>query len=110
METVVGVFCKRPVPGKVKTRLAAAIGEVPAARLYEAFLLEILGRMQLAADRRILCYTPDDAATKSAFSCLCGSAWELRPQAGAALGERLQHFFEGVFREGPSRVIVIGSD
>ena len=36
------VFCKPPVPGQVKTRLAAALGPEVAARLAEAFLADTL--------------------------------------------------------------------
>jgi uncharacterized protein len=110
MKTVLGVFCKHPMPGKVKTRLAADIGEIPAARLYEAFLLDILERLQTATDRRILCYTPDGVRSRDWFSTLTGGAWGLRPQIEGSLGDRLQAFFDEESRDGPARVIVIGSD
>jgi rSAM/selenodomain-associated transferase 1 len=45
-ETTICVFAKPPVPGKSKTRLAAAIGVEQAARLAEAFLLDTLHTLQ----------------------------------------------------------------
>ena len=38
------IAAKRPVPGRVKTRLAAAIGDAAAAALYRAFLADLGSR------------------------------------------------------------------
>jgi len=43
-----GIFAKPPVPGRVKSRLAAAIGARAAARAYRDLLAETLQRMDAA--------------------------------------------------------------
>ncbi|MEM1414220.1 MAG: TIGR04282 family arsenosugar biosynthesis glycosyltransferase [Myxococcota bacterium] len=42
MSVALLVFAKAPVPGECKTRLAPALGEAGAARLYRAFLEDVL--------------------------------------------------------------------
>ncbi len=42
--------------------------------------------------------------------CEKNSAWQLRPQCGATLGERLMQATAAAFADGAQRVIVIGSD
>jgi hypothetical protein len=67
---VFGLFAKRPVPGQVKTRLAADVGPVNAATLYEAFLHDLLDRFRDAGDRRMIGYTPDHPDTRAYFAGL----------------------------------------
>ncbi len=67
---VFGLFAKRPVPGQVKTRLAAELGPANAATLYEAFLHDLLDRFRDACDARIIGYTPDDPDTRTYFAGL----------------------------------------
>lgn len=110
METVLGIFCKQPIPGMVKTRLASDIGEMAAARLYEAFLNDIVERMSGEADRRILCYAPDDPAAHSYFESLGGDDYGMTPQVPGDLGERLSAFFQAAVVDNRQRAIVIGSD
>ena len=110
METVLGIFCKQPIPGKVKTRLAKDIGDEAAARLYEAFLTDIVERMRETADRRILCYTPNNADAAAYFTELSRGDFDLVTQSDGDLGDRLEAFFSEQFKEGHRKVIVIGSD
>lgn len=110
MKTVLGIFCKHPIPGTVKTRLAAGIGDEAATSLYEAFLTDIVERMRDAADERVLCYAPGDAGATSYFDQLAGGDYRLLPQAEGDLGDRLAAFFTQMFKEGRRKVIVIGSD
>jgi len=94
MKTVLGIFCKHPLPGNVKTRLAATIGNEPAARLYEAFLRDLVGRLRSAADMVLLCYTPDNEQTERYVSSLAGAGIGVVPQAQGDLGQRLALFFD----------------
>src|SRR5437588_531917 len=48
-----GVFAKQPVPGAVKTRLAAATSPEWAARVAEAFLADTLDRLAVVHARRV---------------------------------------------------------
>ncbi len=49
-----GIFAKRPVPGAVKTRLAATIGADQAARFYEVSLRTLLTRVRGLDLRRVI--------------------------------------------------------
>ena len=45
MQPTISVFLKRPVPGRVKTRLAAAVGPDRAAAIYRLLVQETLGQI-----------------------------------------------------------------
>lgn len=83
------VFAKAPVPGEVKTRIAAEIGAVNATRLHEALVGRTLA-VAVAADLGdvVLCCAPD--VSHPFFARMqreLGVA--LEPQTGADLGERM---------------------
>ena len=103
-----GVFAKFWEPGKVKTRLAASIGEVEAANLFRQFLETTLERLAGLADRCTLCFSPLER--KEEFEAFCPAGWQLRPQVDGNLGERMQRFFTDAYERGASRVILLGSD
>ncbi|HLQ44994.1 MAG TPA: TIGR04282 family arsenosugar biosynthesis glycosyltransferase [Planctomycetaceae bacterium] len=107
MTSTFGMFVKFPQPGRVKSRLATAIGETPAARLYEAFLRDLIHRFRRSGTRRVLAFTPDTAEACEFFRGLAGEDYELWPQPDGPLGSRLQAFFESF---GPEPVVLIGSD
>lgn len=103
-----GIFAKYWEPGQVKSRLAAGIGAVAAARIYRAFLETLLVRFQGVAQRCVLAFTPE--GRRPAFDRLITSAWELEPQRGDDLGKRMERYFRQAFQRGAQRVVLIGSD
>lgn len=103
-----GIFAKYWQPGKVKTRLAASVGDAEASGLYRRFLDTTLRRFGNAAQRRVLAYTPPER--RSEFAALADDAWHLEPQAAGDLGRRMQRYFAEAFRSGAERVVLIGSD
>lgn len=105
--TTFGMFVKNPEPGRVKTRLAAAIGEAAAATLYRAFLSDLIQRFQSTGSRRVLAYSPAEAACREFFTQQSGGSYELWPQPITGLGTRMRQFFEAF---GPEPVVLIGSD
>jgi len=107
---VLGLFAKQPIPGRVKTRLAADVGNDWAAALYAAFTEDVVDRFREAADRRLLCHTPNDEPARSHFRDLAGNDYELWPQPEGPLGARLDRFFRDAFADGAKRVVAIGSD
>lgn len=114
MKNGVLFYVKFPEYGKVKTRLADAIGHEHAVALYRCFLLDMLDMLGRAAlhnrDIRIcICYTPENAG--AAFRALFGDHYPYYfPQHGNDLGERMQHSFQQAFFSGFERVVVLGSD
>ena len=103
-----GLFAKYWQPGRVKTRLAASIGERAAAEWHRVFLASLLRRMADQADVRALAISPAEKSDE--FRALAGSAWRIVPQAEGDLGDRLRAFFDGAFAAGATRVAVIGAD
>src|SRR5262245_60573232 len=107
---VLGIFVKRPEPGQVKTRLAAALGEESACKVYTAFVVDLAERFRAFADRRILCYAPNNDEARWYFGQLACGSFKIWPQPEASLGKRMERFFVEQFAAGRKRVIVIGSD
>ncbi|AOS83319.1 hypothetical protein BIU88_03665 [Chlorobaculum limnaeum] len=100
------VFSKNPVAGRVKTRLASAIGDAEALRIYEQ-LREITREAVAGVDAaKAIAYSefiPD------ADLLLTGDA-EAWLQDGGDLGERMHRAFVKGFSLGFSRVALIGTD
>ena len=105
MPSALIIFIKNPVLGKVKTRLAATMGEEKALLVYEALLAHTRATAQAPACRRSLYYS--DFADE-------GDAWApehviKKVQEGADLGERMSRAFAAVLQEN-ERAVIIGSD
>ena len=102
-----GIFAKRPVPGAVKTRLAAVIGAEAAARFYEVSLRTLLERVREVTLRRVIAHagnSEDDLAWFRPFE-----GYELWPQPTGDLGQKLAAWFYFACPT-DDRVLVIGSD
>lgn len=108
MKTRLGVFAKHWTPGRVKTRLAAAIGAESAAGLHRAFFETLVTRFAAVADERCVFFTP--AEHREAFADLADGAWQLHAQCEGDLGERMAAFFRQGFEAGAERIALIGSD
>ena len=110
MQTL-GVFAKQPVPGRVKTRLAADWDVDRAATLYECFVRDLLNRFRDAGDRRVVGFAPDLEAARDWFgSAAPGSQWTLWAQPEVGLGGRMEAFFTAWGDDDADRTLLIGSD
>ncbi len=102
------VFAKAPIPGQVKTRLGRALGDEPAARLAEAFLLDVLENARSMRGRRVVV----------AFSPLESQPWfqthggpcHLFPQPPTSFGERVLAALDEARRQGAERTVIVGMD
>ncbi|MCR9200648.1 MAG: TIGR04282 family arsenosugar biosynthesis glycosyltransferase [Planctomycetaceae bacterium] len=104
-----GMFARRPEPGKTKTRLAATVGNELAAALYAAFVEDLLARVPELADQFLLAVTPDSAQTRAWFERQVPEA-AILPQPDCDLGGRIDWFFRTAAEQGGSRIVLIGSD
>jgi len=107
-ETVVALMVRPPVPGQVKTRLAAGIGASGACRLYRAMVADILGNIRGAG-------VPIHLFHAGTENHSLPQAWldgvdRVRPQRGNYIGERMAAVFADCFAEGIEQVILAGSD
>jgi len=107
------VFAKEPVPGQVKTRLAAAIGARRAADVYRELVAHTLAHAVAARDAGVvdaieLWCTPD--ADAPYFRDIAAAACaRRRTQPGGDLGARMAHAVADVLARCP-RVLLIGTD
>ena len=102
------IFVKDPVPGRVKTRLAAEIGDEAACQIYRACAELTLERLAGFHKEAVLCVDPPEAV--GSIQRWLGSGWMLRGQQGATLGERLAEATNQAFASGAARVVVVGTD
>jgi uncharacterized protein len=105
---------KAPVPGLVKTRLAAAVGDEAAALLAAAALLDTIDACEAAfgADRCHLALDGDlaDAVDGAAIAGRL-RRWTLTPQRGDGFGERLAGAHADAAGHGDGGIVVqVGMD
>jgi len=101
-------FIKNPEKGKVKTRLASAVGDEIAVKLYRRFLLEMLSTLNRGTFLFYLCFHPENSL--SDLKSWLGDDYLFMPQQGADLGERMKNGFIDAFAMNFKRVVLIGSD
>ena len=101
-------FIKDPGKGRVKTRLASAVGDKIAAKLYRRFLLEMLFTLNKGTFLFYLCHYPEDSL--SSLKDWLGDQYLYMPQTGENLGERMKNGFLEAFSMNFKRVILVGSD
>jgi hypothetical protein len=101
-------FIKNPEKGKVKTRLASAVGGEMAVRLYKRFLLEMLSTLNKGTFLFYLCFYPADALED--LRKWLGEEYLYMTQQGEDLGERMKNGFMEALAMKFKRVVLIGSD
>jgi len=100
------IFVKNPEEGKVKTRLAADIGNKRALDVYQKLLAYTRGVVQKLNVTKQVWYS-----SCIDFSDNWGEDQFIKKlQKGDNLGERMQEAFRQGFREGFGRILIIGSD
>lgn len=105
------VFVRAPETGRVKTRLAATIGDDAALRVYRRLAEHTMAEVRaLAADGVAIRvhYAPADAGDAVAGWLGAGPAY--LPQLDADLGMRMEDAFARAFADGAERVVIVGSD
>jgi hypothetical protein len=106
MDNAIIIFLKNPELGKVKTRLAATVGNEKALEIYlelVAHTLEIVKYIE--ADKFI--YFSDEIDTAIGFKDL---PFYAAVQQGEDLGRRMENAIADIFANLYRRVIIIGTD
>ena len=104
------VFVKEPAAGRIKTRLAAEVGEQRALAAYLAMISDLLANIESLSTRTLYYVdSPEGGPWPTPAVPLPGR--RIRRQRGADLGERMKHAFEEVFSDPDvGRAVLIGSD
>lgn len=98
------LFVRNPVLGKVKTRLAATIGNEKALAVYCHLLNQTKNITQQTGFAKYVFYS--DQVTENDL----WNGYEKRLQKGLNLGERIMNAFEELFNRNYQHVCIIGSD
>lgn len=109
-------MAKAPREGKVKTRLAPALGFAGAAAMNICFLRDTAENIQGVAAKELrgasaaglVCYTP--VGEEAAFDGLLPAEFAMIPQRGDGFGERLFFAAEDILACGFGAVCLIDSD
>jgi len=100
------IFTKNPVLGKCKTRLAQAVGDETALKIYEFLLQHTVSIIEnISADKWV--YYSDEIWENDLWN---SEIYHKRIQRGNNLGQRMYHAFEEAFAHGYQKVIIIGCD
>jgi uncharacterized protein len=100
------IFAKNLIPGKVKTRLAATIGNDAAMTVYKHLLQHTASVTDQLPVNKMVFYS-ESVETNDAW---CDKKYDKQIQTGDNLGERMQHAFEHAFAKGNKEVAIIGTD
>lgn len=100
------VFVKNAEPGRVKTRLAATIGNKKALEIYHGLLAYTIAQTQELTISKKVFYSPsiikDDQWAKAGF--------DQALQSFGQLGNRMSDAFKQAFQDGYRSAAIIGSD
>ena len=102
------VIAKRPAPGQTKTRLSPPLSGEESARLYECFLRDMLDIARAVPDvSRLINYWPKH---ESEYFRQLAPDFDLIPQMGNQLGERLDNVLTYCLSHGFERAVITNSD
>lgn len=105
-DSLLMIFVKNPIPGKVKTRLAKTMGEEKALEIYRQLLDHTHKVTQKLAVDKIVFYS-DEVITDDIWE---ESSYDKKVQEGSDLGKRMVNAFKYAFSKGYRKAIIIGSD
>ena len=105
------IFAKLPAAGKVKTRLAAEIGNNFAMTFYIKCADHIFDEVSQLKNHGIDCYlfygTDDNI---SEIKKWVNKNFVYTPQSDGDLGNKMSKAFQNVFAHGKKKIIIIGTD
>jgi rSAM/selenodomain-associated transferase 1 len=105
----IAVFAKAPVPGAVKTRLAAILGDEGAARLHAELVRHALATAVEAGAGPVELWCAPDESHEFFEECAREFGVPLKSQRGADLGERMRRAAEDAHGSGWP-IVIIGGD
>lgn len=108
MNNALILFLKYPEQKRVKTRIAASLGDDFAFGLYTAFIKDLLVMAGFSEADKILAI--DGPAGVPIASLDFGTGYSIIRQNGKDIGDRMLNAFIYVFNSGYKKAVLIGSD
>lgn len=105
----VGVFAKAPTPGRVKTRLAADVGDARATEIYRTLGRSTVDALRRGPWRLVVFVAPHDPEAFDAMRAWLGDDVELRPQSDGDLGRKMARALEELLEEA-HEALLVGTD
>ena len=106
MKDALIIFVRNPELGKVKTRLAATVGDKQALDIYCHLLNHTMEQARkIDADKFVFYHqqiTADDIWNRNGFY--------KKLQIGASLGDKMKAAFDEIFKASYTKIMIIGSD
>jgi len=103
------IMAKAPTPGRVKTRLMPFLSGSQAAALCRALLVDQLEHLCAVRNADLyLAFSPRDV--RRSMRRMAPARFQLFPQHGRDLGERMHDIFTTLFAKGHKRIVLIGAD
>jgi hypothetical protein len=106
MKKAIIIFVRNPELGKVKTRLAATVGDEQALDIYCQLLSHTMEQAgKVAADKFVFYHqqiSVDDIWN--------GDGFYKKLQTGESLGDKMKAAFGEIFKLGYNKIMIIGSD
>ena len=106
MNDAVIIFVRNPELGKVKTRLAATVGDNEALNIYALLLNHTMQEAgKVAADKFVFYHQQikvDDIWN--------GNGFYKKLQTGESLGDKMKAAFDEIFKASYTKIMIIGSD
>jgi rSAM/selenodomain-associated transferase 1 len=102
------LFLRAPEKGRVKTRLAASLGDQATLAFYRTFVEDIMEMLSETGYPVLLYGHPADKI--SDITSWLGPDNPCRPQTGDTLGKKMANAFSEAFSEGFEQVVLLGSD
>lgn len=106
MKQAIIIFVRKPELGKVKTRLAASVGQEKALEIYKELLQHTHNAVLNVAADKFIFYT--EAAEEN--DLWSEKDFIKKTQAFGDLGHKMKTAFAEVFVAGYEKVVIIGSD
>ena len=100
------IFVKNPEIGKVKTRLAATIGNEAALVIYQELLLHTVSVTERMPVNKFVFYS-DHVEQEDVWN---NKHYRKEVQEGVDLGERMKNAFASAFQKEYNKVVIIGTD
>jgi rSAM/selenodomain-associated transferase 1 len=100
------IFTRNPELGKVKTRLAATIGDFAALEIYK-FLINHTVKITLPVKADKFVFYSENIQKNDIWK---PNIFKKEIQNGNDLGERMKNAFDFLFKKGYQKVVIVGSD